>query len=109
LIYSTHNGNDAPQNISQRYILPIAKQISISKYHRVKKCITYEQDFLYSCHHMSQKIYHSSPYSSTIHPVTRQAPVANSSSETGLVEGYSVPFNYPSALSDLWIEPLIIK
>jgi len=56
-----------------------------------------------------KKIYHSSAYSSTIHPVTQQAPVANSSLETGLVEGYSVPLNYSSALSDLWIEPLIIK
>lgn len=81
----------------------------ISEYHRVKKCIPYEQDFLDSCHHMSQKIYYSSAYLSIIHPVTRQAPGANSSSETGLVEGYSGPFNYPSALSDLWIEPLIIK
>jgi len=81
----------------------------ISEDHRVKKCIPYEYDFLYSCHYMSQKIYHSSAYSFTIHPVTWQAPVANSSSETGLVEGYSLPFNYPSALSDRWIEPLIIK
>jgi len=75
----------------------------------VEKCIPYEQDFLYSCHRTSKKIYHSSAYSSTIYPVPWQAPVAHSNSETGLVEGYSMPFNYPSALSDLWTEPLIIK
>jgi len=95
------------EHTSQRYILPIVKQIS--EYHRVKKCIPHEQDFLYSCHQISQKIYHSSAYSSTIHPVTQQAPMVNSSLQTGLVEGYSMSFNYPSAFSDLWIEPLIIK
>jgi hypothetical protein len=56
-----------------------------------------------------KKIYHLSVCSSTIHPVTWQAPVANSNPETGLVDGYSVPLNYTSARADLWIEPLIIK
>lgn len=42
------------EHISQRYILPIVKQIS--EYHKVKKYIPYEKDFLYSCHHVSKNL-----------------------------------------------------